>query len=166
MIMADVLMWTLLILGFYVILVAYWVAAVSLVPRLVEKSSRRLTSSPWKSLLLGLALGLPVIGIGLAAANGGSAPVKLAGIIIIFVILLFGFCGSAGLCLRIGEGLRSPLDDQQPWLRVKRGGIVLGLLFIFPLLGWFFVFPVVLLSGIGSLILGWRDLRSGPIEND
>ena len=41
MIMADVLMWTFLILGFYVIFIAYWVAAVGLAPNLVEGSSDR-----------------------------------------------------------------------------------------------------------------------------
>lgn len=159
MIMADVLMWTFLILGFYVVTVAYWVAAVGLAPRLVEGSCERLGESPWKSLLAGLLIGLPGIGIGLAMANGGAAPVKMIGIILTLVIFFAGLCGSAGLCLRIGKGLKNPIDQEQPWLRVKRGGIVLGLMFIFPVLGWFLVFPVALFSGMGALVLSWRDGR-------
>ncbi|MGC6466434.1 MAG: hypothetical protein ACON5N_12670 [Akkermansiaceae bacterium] len=164
MIMADVLMWTFLILGFYVIMVAYWVASVGLAPQLVEGSCERLGSSPWKSFLIGLAVGLPGIGIGLAAANGGSAPIKLIGIILVLLVLLAGLCGSAGLCLRIGKGLRNPVDEEQPWLRVKRGGIVLGLMFIFPVLGWFLIFPVAIFSGMGSLVLSWLDARKGTAE--
>jgi hypothetical protein len=71
-----------------------------------------------------------------------------------------GLFGSAGLCLRLGKGLVNPNDEGQPWLRVKRGGIVLGLMFIFPLLGWFFVFPVAFFSGIGAAFLAWRDGRN------
>jgi len=162
MIMADVLMWTFLILGFFVITVAYWVAAVGLAPRLVEGSCGRLGSSPWKSFLLGAAMGVPGIAIGLGIANGGPPAAKLVGIVLVLLIFLAGLGGSAGLCLRIGKGLKNPGDEEQPWLRVKRGGIVLGLMFIFPVLGWFLVFPVAVFSGIGGLFLSWRDGRKLP----
>jgi len=159
MIMADVLMWTFLILGFLVITVAYWVAVVGLMPRLVEGSCERLGSSPWKSLLLGVAMGVPGIAIGLGIFNVGPPAVKVVGFILVSLVFLAGLGGSAGLCLRIGKGLKNPVDEAQPWLRVKRGGIVLGLMIIFPVLGWVLVFPAVVLSGIGALFLSWRDGR-------
>jgi hypothetical protein len=157
MIMADVLLWTFVILGFFVITVAYWVAAVGLAPGLVERSCERFGSTPWKSFLIGAATGVPGMGIGLAIANGGPPAIKVIGILIVLLVFLLGLCGSAGLCLKIGKGLVNPLDEAQPWLRVKRGGIVLGLMIIFPVLGWFFVLPVAILAGIGAAFLGWRD---------
>lgn len=159
MIMADVLLWTFVILGFFVVTVSYWVAAVALAPSLVEGASDRYGTSPWKSLLIGALVGIPLFGVGLALANLGPAAVKMIGVIAVLVTFLAGLCGSAGLCLRIGKGLFNPLDTEQPWLRVKRGGIVLGLMIIFPVLGWFFVFPLALLSGLGALFLSWRDSR-------
>ncbi|MGY8657364.1 MAG: hypothetical protein ACKVKH_01925 [Verrucomicrobiales bacterium] len=160
MIMADVLLWTFVILGFFVITIAYWVAAVALAPGVVERSCGRYGSSPWKSLLIGAALGIPLIGIGLVMVNGGHPVLKIAGILLTLLVFLMGLFGSAGLCLRLGKGLVNPNDEGQPWLRVKRGGIVLGLMFIFPLLGWFFVFPVAFFSGIGAAFLAWRDGRN------
>ncbi len=157
MIMADVLLWTFVILGFFVITVAYWVAAVGLAPGLVERSCGRFGSTPWKSFLIGASIGVPGMGVGLAIANGGPPAIKVIGILIVLLVFLLGLCGSAGLCLRIGKGLANPLDEAQPWLRVKRGGIVLGLMIIFPVLGWFFVLPVAILAGIGAAFLGWRD---------
>ena len=157
MIMADVLLWTFVILGFFVITVAYWVAAVGLAPGLVERSCERFGSTPWKSFLNGASIGVPGMGVGLAIANGGPPAIKVIGILIVLLVFLLGLCGSAGLCLRIGKGLANPLDEAQPWLRVKRGGIVLGLMIIFPVLGWFFVLPVAILAGIGAAFLGWRD---------
>ena len=164
MIMADVLLWTFVILGFFVITVAYWVAAVGLAPGLVERSCKRFGSSPWKTFLIGAAIGVPGMGIGLGIANGGPPAIKVFGILIVLLVFLLGLCGSAGLCLRIGKGLVNPLDETQPWLRVKRGGIVLGLMIIFPVLGWFFVLPVAILGGIGAAFLGWRDGKSVPTE--
>ncbi|MFT6862318.1 MAG: hypothetical protein ACJAVK_000876 [Akkermansiaceae bacterium] len=164
MIMADVLLWTFVILGFFVITVAYWVAAVALAPGLVERTCDRFGSSPWKALLIGVALGIPLIAAGLGMANGGPPVLKVAGIVVVLLILLLGLCGSAGLCLRIGKGLVNPIDEAQPWLRVKRGGIVLGLMIIFPVLGWFFVFPVAIFAGIGAAFLGWRDGRGVVAE--
>lgn len=164
MIMADVLLWTFVILGFYVITIAYWVAAVGLAPGLVERSCERYGATPWKVLLIGAAVGIPLIVIGLAMANGGPPVLKIAGILVTLLVFLMGLCGSAGLCLRIGKGLFDPKDELQPWLRVKRGGTVLGLMFIFPVLGWFFVFPVAVLTGIGAAFLGWRDGRKVVAE--
>ena len=163
MIMADVLMWTFLILGFYVIFVAYWVAAAGLAPRLVEGSCERLGSSFWKSLLLGFAMGIPAIAIGLAISKGGPPVLKVVGILLVLLVLLAGLCGSAGLCLRIGKGLGCQVDLEEPWRRVKRGGTVLGLMIIFPVLGWFLVFPAAVFSGIGALFLSWRDGRKLPL---
>ncbi|MEN8785139.1 MAG: hypothetical protein ABF379_12315 [Akkermansiaceae bacterium] len=162
--MADVLLWTFVILGLFVITVAYWVAAVGLAPGLVERSCERFGSSPWKSFLIGTAIGVPGIGIGLAIANGGPPTIKVFGILVVLLVFLLGLYGSAGLCLKIGKGLVNPLDEAQPWLRVKRGGIVLGLTIIFPVLGWFFVFPVSILSGIGAAFLGWRDGKKVSAE--
>lgn len=164
MIMADVLLWTFVILGFFVITVAYWVAAVALAPGWVERSCERFGTSPWKSLLLGAALGVPSIAAGLAMANGGPPILKVAGILVALLVFLLGLCGSAGLCLRIGKGMVNPLDEAQPWLRVKRGGIVLGLMIIFPVLGWFFIFPVAIFGGIGAAVLGWRDGKEVIVE--
>jgi hypothetical protein len=50
------------------------------------------------------------------------------------------------------------VDLDQPWRRVLRGGAVLALLFVVPLLGWFAVFPLTLASGLGALFLPPRPL--------
>ncbi|MDB4630487.1 hypothetical protein OAF46_03125 [Akkermansiaceae bacterium] len=160
--MADVLQVTFIILGFYVTTVAYWVAARGLVPKAVERCATRYGETPWRCLIVGLLVGVPMVTLGLAMANGGAAPVKTVGILLVMVVFLRGLFGSAGLCQRMGQGLRKVDDEGQEWLGVKRGGTVLGLMMIFPVLGWFLVIPVTLLSGMGALFLSWRDGRKMP----
>jgi hypothetical protein len=77
---------------------------------------------------------------------------------------MLGMIGSAGLTLRIGAGLPSPLDEQQPWRRVLRGGILLSLTFLLPVVGWF-VLPIwALVSGFGAFILSVQELRRSRSE--
>ena len=72
---------------------------------------------------------------------------------------LLGLAGSAGLTLRIGAGLPSPVDEAQPWKRVLRGGILLSCSFLLPVVGWIILPLWVLVSGFGALILYRRELR-------
>lgn len=162
--MADVLMWTFIILGFYVIMLAYWLVAFALAPKLVDGSRRRFEVSPIRNLLMGLLVGVPVVGLGMLLFSIPNTFPKILGFGFILLPLLMGLLGSAGLCQRIGEGLNSPSDKGAPWMGVRRGGIVLGLTFIFPLLGWFMVMPLVLISGVGALVLSWRDGRKMPVS--
>jgi hypothetical protein len=157
MIMADILLWTLIILGTYAVFVAYWIGAYALFPALVERCSATYGTRPVASTLLGLVLLIPalVIGIGLSKALPHpvvQTPVTAA----LLVVALLCLVGSAGFVLRIGAGMASPLDATQPWRRVLRGGLVLGLAFVMPFLGWFVLLPWALASGLGALLLSRR----------
>ncbi|MBK7645007.1 MAG: hypothetical protein IPJ19_18505 [Planctomycetes bacterium] len=157
MIMSDVLFWTLIILGTLVVLVAYWIGAYALFPARVEKCRASYTARPIASTLLGLVILVPalLLGIGLAKA----IPHPIVNIPMIGMLLVLGLLcliGSAGLALRIGSGMLSPLDESQPWRKLLRGGVVLGLAFVMPFLGWFVLLPWVLASGLGAFVLARR----------
>ena len=64
-----------------------------------------------------------MLGLSKGAPNGA---LKLGALGIMLVALLAALFGSAGLALRIGEGLQSARDESDPWRRVLRGSIVLG----------------------------------------
>jgi hypothetical protein len=91
-------------------------------------------------------------------AKAAHPGVKLISGALLVVPLVLALVGSAGLADKIGSGLASPVDEIQPWRRVLRGGAVLALLFVVPLLGWFAVFPLTLASGLGALLLPRRPL--------
>ena len=119
--------------------------------------------------LLGALVGTPLVLMGLGLLQAGSSPAKVAGFLLVSVMVFGGLLGSAGLCRQIGEGLPSPADATQPWRRVLRGAIVLALMSLLPFAGWFLVLPLALASGLGAaLSAGWA-LRRGartPAESE
>jgi hypothetical protein len=161
MIMADVLTWFLIVSGLYLVLLCYWLASTALFPRVVAACSERY-GRPVLATLLGLAILVPVLVLGLTAVKAVSNPGPSGLLkVLLMVLLLPAFLGSAGLAERVGAGLPSPLDVSQPWRRVLRGGLVLAPTFLLPFLGWFVVFPFALVSGFGAVVLtAWGRRRA------
>ena len=159
--MADILKIVLIILGLLSVYVSYWLLAEALFPELVERAGRWY-GKPMRISLLGLAAALLPVLLGLTLAKLPNPALKLTGITLVVVPVILGLVGSAGLTLRIGSGLPSPLDAAQPWRRVLRGGILLALSFLLPVVGWFVLPLWVLLSGFGAFILCVREGRGAP----
>jgi len=160
MIVADILMWFLLIVGLLMVFNSYWLAAAALFPRMVGRA-RAAYSRPVVSILIGLLVAAPLVTVGVLIGARNNPAFKLIGLSISAIPILLGLMGSSGLSQRIGEGMASPVDDAQPWRRVLRGGIVLSLGFLLPFLGWFGVLPLTLLSGVGAATMAlWQGRRA------
>lgn len=157
MIVADILMWFLLVVGLLLVFISYWLASAALFPRMVERA-REAYAQPVRAVLLGVLIAAPLITLGVVIGAQANPFFKVLGLTISAVPVLLGLVGSAGLSQRIGAGMASPVDDTQPWRRVLRGGIVLALGFLLPFLGWFGVLPLTLLSGVGAAVRSmWKS---------
>jgi hypothetical protein len=154
--MADILKILLIILGILAIYVSYWLLAEALFPSLVERASRHY-GKPIKISVIGLASALAPVVLGLVLANVPNPLLKVLGISLVVVPAMLGLAGSAGLTLRIGVGLPSPVDEKQPWRRVLRGGVLLSCSFLLPIVGWIVLPLWVLVSGFGAFILSVRE---------
>ena len=155
---ADILFWFLFVLGAYLAINAYWLAALALFRPVVERARRTYATRPLTASLVGLGALVPVAGLLLVLARATHPGVKLLAFALLVVPVVTALVGSAGLADRIGSGLPAPIDAEQPWRRVLRGGAVLGLLFLVPFLGWFAVLPLTLASGLGAVLLRERPL--------
>src|SRR5262245_5072111 len=121
MIMADVLKIFLLIVGLLTVYVSYWLVAQALFPRVIERA-REHYGKPIKITLIGLvAAAIPFV-VGAAISKSPNPALKITGVTLMVIPAMLGLVGSAGLAQRIGAGLPSPADEQQPWRRVLRGG--------------------------------------------
>lgn len=155
MIMADIFFWIAIALGLLATFIAHWLAAQALAPQVVARSAEAYARRPWASCLIGVLVGLPTVVILIALLDKLPHPgLKVAVVLILAVILVLSFLGSAGLAKRIGLGLPSPADVDRPARPVLRGGIVLSLVFISPVLGWFVLMPLAFLSGLGAWLIG------------
>ena len=159
MIMADILKIVFIILGILIIYLSYWLLTEALFPRLVESASRQY-GRPIRLTLLGLAIALLPVIVGIVLSKAANPVLKFIGITLIVVLGLIGLAGSAGLTFRIGLGLPSPIDETQPWRRVLRGGTVLACSFLLPFVGWIIIPIWVLVSGVGAFILAIREQKS------
>jgi hypothetical protein len=160
--MADILKIVFIVLGILTIYVSYWLLAEALFPKVVENAAR-LYGKPLRITLLGLGAALAPVVAGVALAKIPHPLLKFVGISLVIIPGLLGLVGSAGLTLRIGMGLPSPLDDKQPWRRVLRGGIVLAFTFLLPVVGWIVIPLWVLVSGLGAFILAARQAKADTI---
>ena len=155
----NVLFWFLMIAGAYLALNAYWLAAVALFRPAVERARLTYATRPVAATLAGLLAFVPVGLVFLVFARTAGHPgIRIVTGGLLMVPLVLALIGSAGLADKIGAGLASPVDEAQPWRRVLRGGAVLALLFVVPLLGWFAMLPLTLASGLGALLLPLRAL--------
>ncbi len=163
MIMADVLTWFLIVIGSLLVLIAHWLGAFALFPGLVESCGERYARRPVAVTLLGLGVLMPLLLVAIAVGRSLSHPaINMALIALLVFPTLLAMLGSAGLALRIGAGLRSVGDLDQPWRRVLRGGIVLSLVFVLPVLGWFVLLPWALASGFGAALMCLRRGHMAP----
>jgi len=160
--LADVFTFLFSILGTLIVLVGYWLLAFALAPQFVERAAARMSSAPVKTALLGAVTLVPLVVIGLTVSGQApAAAVKVLGVGLALVGLLGALLGSSGFALLIGKGMLSPRDAAEPWRRVLRGGIVLGLTFVLPFVGTFIMLPAALLMGFGALVRCWR-VKAAP----
>jgi hypothetical protein len=161
--LADVFTFLFVILGFLIVYVGYWLMAYGLFPRLTERCAEQICRAPVKTTLLGAVLLVPLITIGfLISSKAPNAVAKILGLGLVLIALLIALFGAAGLALRIGEGLKSNRDEQEPWRRVLRGGIVLGLTFVMPFLGTFVLMPFAFIAGFGAIVLSRPRRAAAP----
>ena len=153
MIMADVLKIALIIIGFLLCYVVYWLASAALFPAVVERAKQQYDTRPVRATLVGVGLALPFIALSIGLGKVAHPVAKMVGVALIGIPVLYGLLGSAGLALRIGAGLKSSIDDTQPWRRILRGSVVLSLTFLLPVIGWFIIMPWAIISGLGAAVI-------------
>lgn len=126
-------------------------------PRRVEHARKAAEGSPGRSTLIGLVNALFFIGLVLALQGGG-----LEGIGQVLAILLGALAtvavalGLTAIVQLTGERL---FAHMRPVPRTAAGSAVLILACLTPYLGWFGLFPYVVLRGLGAFLLGWWTAR-------
>jgi len=147
--LADVFTVTFLILGMLITLPALWLLMRALFPAAVERSRGRIAATPIRCFLAGI---LPVV-IALALMAQLVLGAKGLGVVLFLVVVLVSGVGVAGLATIVGERLPSAADEGRPWRGLVRGAVCMELAFLLPVLGWFGLLPIALVTGLGAALI-------------
>ena len=85
-------------------------------------------------------------------------PAKFLGWILLAVSLALSSIGSAGIAAHLGERMKHAGNDYTPLGAFIRGAVVLELAVFFPIIGWLFVWPLILITAFGATgfaLLNW-----------
>jgi len=164
MIMADVFKILFLILGMLICTVSYWLMFSALFGRAVARAQQALATRPWRTFFNGILAGAPLILLGIAMASNGAGPIKLLGVTLLMALVAAALFGSTGLVWMVGRGLGNPQLPSHTGALVFRGGSVVSIACVFPLVGWFLVLPAVLIAGFGAALHVLRSRRATPVQ--
>jgi hypothetical protein len=165
--MADIsaIFFILLIVGvaFPALLTAWWL----LFPTVVERARVRVERTPmqsfWMGILIVIVASVPTF-ILLALPFG---PAKFVGWILLAASLALSTVGSAGIAAHLGTRLARQSNFSALGGFV-RGSVVLELAAFFPVLGWFFIWPLLLIMAFGATgfaLLNWLPREKTQISS-
>jgi len=155
--MADIsaIFFILLIIGiaFPAMLTAWWLFFPSVIQRAQTRVEKTLSQSFWLGLVVLIALTIPIV-ILLALPIG---PAKFLGWILLAASLAFSSIGSAGIAAHLGDRLTQQ-SNISPLGGFVRGAVVLELAVFFPVIGWLFIWTIMLITAFGATgfaLLNW-----------
>ena len=166
MIMADVFKILFLILGMLLCTVSYWLMFQALFSGSVERCRTALLARPYRVFMTGVLIGVPVFLFGAILLSNGAGPLKFLGGAILVAQTTLALFGSTGLIRHIGEQLSDRSVHSRPGLTVLRGGAVVFIACVLPIVGWFLLIPVVLIAGFGAgirLLWARRAVSAAPV---
>jgi hypothetical protein len=114
---------------------------------------KTLSRTFWMGLLVVIALATPIATL-LALPFG---PAKFLGWILLATSLALSSIGSAGMAAHLADRL-SQRSDVTALGAFVRGAVVLELAAFFPVIGWFFLWPLLLITAFGATafaLLNW-----------
>jgi hypothetical protein len=125
-------------------------------------ATQRSTAALRERNILSFAAGVPVFaGFGLLGAATHGAPVVFSVVAVLFGIgLVLAFASASE---DIGRRLFWAIGkDGSRASHLASGWLVFALGSLFPVIGWFLIFPYVSISGLGSLVTGFLRPKVAP----
>ena len=151
-------------IAFPAMLTAWWLLFPALITRAQTRIEKSLARSFWLGLVIVIALTIPIV-ILLALPFG---PAKFIGWILIAASLALSSIGSAGIAAHLGERMKQAGNNYTSLSAFVRGSVVLELASFFPVLGWFFLLPLALITAFGATgfaLLNWMPREKTQISS-
>ena len=166
--MADIsaIFFILLILGiaFPAMLATWWLLFPNLITRAQTRVEKTLSRTFWLGLLIVIAFTIPTI----VLFSLPFGPAKSLGWVLLAVSLAFSSIGSAGIAAHLGERMKQAGNNYTPLSAFLRGAVILELAAFFPIIGWLFIWPLLLITAFGATgfaLLNWLPREKAQISS-
>lgn len=156
MLFSTVSIYISLALAFVIGLPALWMLQRGLWPESFERKLTISATSVFKSFLAGL-IPLGIITVVLTVLGQRLGPIP--GLLVSAIALAWGFGGAAGIASLIGMRL---WPASEPWRQTRNGGLALVCCALLPMVGWFFMLPLIAIIGMGVNVRSWLLRKSQP----
>lgn len=117
---------------------------------------RVLETRAWRALLSGIVLAAFVGGGALALANGPNGALKLVGWALLASLLALGVLGGGGWVRLLANRVAQAEPNASHFSALMRGGALLIAAGLVPLVGWFLLVPLTILTSLGA---AWSAVR-------
>ena len=141
-------------IAFPAMLSVWWLLFPNLISRAQTRVEKTLSRAFWLGLLVVIGLAIPIIVL-LSLPLG---PAKLIGWLLLTISLALSSIGSAGIAAHLGERMKQAGNNYTPFNAFVRGAVLLELAAFFPVIGWLFVWPLMLIVSFGAMgfaLLNW-----------
>lgn len=151
-------------IAFPCMLAAWWLLFPNLIARAQTRVEKSLSSAFWLGLVIVIGITIPIIVL-MAMPFG---PAKFLGWILLGVSLALSSIGSAGIAAHLGERIEHTGTMLTPLSAFIRGAVILELAAFFPVLGWLFVWPLLLIAAFGATgfaLLNWMPREKTKLSS-
>ncbi len=151
-------------IAFPAMLIVWWLLFPSVVARAQTRVEKTLSGTFWLGLVIVIGLTIPIV-ILLTLPFG---PAKFIGWIVLAASLALSSIGSAGIAAHLGERMKQAGSGYSSLGAFLRGSITLELAAFFPVLGWFFLWPLAVITAFGATgfaILNWMPRERSQISS-
>ncbi|MCI0607977.1 MAG: hypothetical protein L0Z71_02810, partial [Anaerolineae bacterium] len=141
-------------IAFPCMLAVGWLLFPSMITRAQTRVEKTLARTFWLGLIILIVVTIPIFVL-MAMPFG---PAKFLGWILLAVSLALSSIGSAGIAAHLGEQMKRTGTALTPLGGFIRGAVILELAAFFPILGWLFFWPLMLIIAFGATgfaLLNW-----------
>ena len=143
-------------LAYPAMLAAWWLAF----PNLIARAQERIERTPWRAFWLGLGMGFVIAIPTMILLSLPFGPAKFTGWLVLALGLTMISIGAGGIAAHLGDRLQRVGTSYSPVGAFIRGAVILELAVFFPVLGWLFLWPLMLIMALGITV--YALLNSGP----
>ena len=151
-------------IAFPAMLATWWLLFPSMITRAQARVEKTLLRTFWLGFVTLIVVTIPII-ILMAMPFG---PAKFLAWILLAISLALSCIGSAGIAAHLGEQMKRSSNGFTPLGGFISGAVILELAAFFPILGWFFLWPLALITALGATafaLLNWMPRETSQISS-